>query len=68
MAHNVLVLLSDEHDPRIAGHAGHPLARTPNLDRLAAEYADRWNASGTAALTPSARIGAAGAATEDFWI
>ena len=36
MACNVVVLLSDEHDPRVAGHAGHPLARTPNLDRLAA--------------------------------
>jgi choline-sulfatase len=34
--HNVLILLSDEHDPRISGAAGHPLARTPNLDRLAA--------------------------------
>lgn len=32
---NVLVLLSDEHDPRISGIAGHPLARTPNLDALA---------------------------------
>lgn len=34
--HNVLVLLSDEHDPRVSGAAGHRLARTPNLDRLAA--------------------------------
>lgn len=35
-SHNVLVLLSDEHDPRVTGSAGHLLARTPNLDRLAA--------------------------------
>jgi choline-sulfatase len=34
--HNVLVLFSDEHDPRITGMAGHPLVRTPNLDALAA--------------------------------
>jgi choline-sulfatase len=32
---NVLILLSDEHDPRISGMAGHPLARTPSLDALA---------------------------------
>ncbi len=34
--HNVLVLLSDEHDPRLTGAAGHRFARTPTLDRLAA--------------------------------
>ncbi len=28
--------MSDEHDPAVMGCAGHPLARTPNLDRLAA--------------------------------
>ena len=33
--HNVLFLLSDEHDPRVSGVAGHRLARTPNIDRLA---------------------------------
>ena len=33
---NVLVIMSDEHDPAVMGCAGHPLARTPNLDRLAA--------------------------------
>jgi choline-sulfatase len=33
---NLLVLMSDEHNPRVLGAAGHPLARTPNLDRLAA--------------------------------
>lgn len=32
---NVLVLFSDEHDPRHMGIAGSPLAQTPNLDRLA---------------------------------
>lgn len=29
--------MSDEHNPKIMGCAGHPLVRTPNLDRLAAQ-------------------------------
>lgn len=33
---NVLVIMSDEHDPRIMGCTGHPFVRTPNLDALAA--------------------------------
>lgn len=33
---NVLFLFSDEHSAGIMGCAGHPLIRTPNLDRLAA--------------------------------
>ena len=33
---NLLIIMSDEHDPAAMGCAGHPLARTPNLDRLAA--------------------------------
>jgi choline-sulfatase len=34
---NILVILSDEHDPHVAGCYGHPAVRTPHLDRLAAE-------------------------------
>jgi len=33
---NLLVLMSDEHNPKMLGCAGHPLARTPHLDALAA--------------------------------
>ena len=33
---NLLVLMSDEHNARMMGCAGHPLAKTPNLDALAA--------------------------------
>jgi choline-sulfatase len=33
---NLLVIMSDEHNPKVLGAAGHGLARTPNLDRLAA--------------------------------
>jgi choline-sulfatase len=32
----VLILKSDEHNPRIASTDGHPFIRTPNLERLAA--------------------------------
>lgn len=33
---NLLIILSDQHHPRLMGCAGHPLVRTPNIDRLAA--------------------------------
>jgi choline-sulfatase len=33
---NVLVLMSDEHNPKFLGAAGHPFIATPNLDALAA--------------------------------
>jgi choline-sulfatase len=33
---NLIVILSDEHNPKVAGYAGHPIVQTPNLDRLAA--------------------------------
>jgi hypothetical protein len=32
---NVLFILSDQHNAKCLGHAGHPVAKTPNLDRLA---------------------------------
>src|SRR3954470_24441624 len=34
---NLLLRFSDEHNARMAGYAGAPVVRTPNLDRLAAE-------------------------------
>jgi choline-sulfatase len=33
---NVLFIMSDEHNRRVMGCAGHPMIRTPNFDRLAA--------------------------------
>ncbi len=33
---NLVIIMSDEHNPKLLGCAGHPLVRTPNLDRLAA--------------------------------
>jgi choline-sulfatase len=35
-AQNLLFIMSDEHDPRYAGAAGHHAVQTPALDRLAA--------------------------------
>lgn len=34
---NILLIMSDEHAPMFSGPYGHPLVRTPNMDRLAAE-------------------------------
>ncbi|MGH6620217.1 MAG: sulfatase-like hydrolase/transferase, partial [Alphaproteobacteria bacterium] len=33
---NMLVLMSDEHNPKILGCYGHSVAKTPHLDGLAA--------------------------------
>lgn len=33
---NMLFIMSDEHNKRVLGAAGHPMIRTPHLDRLAA--------------------------------
>lgn len=45
---NLLILMSDEHNPKIAGYAGHRIVSTPALDALAAR-GSRF----TAAYTPS---------------
>ena len=34
--YNVLLLMSDEHNPRVIGSYGDPVVQTPTLDRLAA--------------------------------
>ena len=33
---NLIILMSDEHNPKFLGCAGHPFIATPNLDALAA--------------------------------
>ena len=45
---NLLVIMSDEHNRKIAGYAGHPIVGTPALDRLAA-----GGCCFTSAYTPS---------------
>jgi choline-sulfatase len=45
---NLLFILSDEHSRRVLGCYGHPMIRTPNLDRLAARgirFADAYTNS-----------------------
>ena len=32
---NVIVIMSDEHNPKVMGCAGHPVVSTPHLDELA---------------------------------
>src|SRR5438105_1687484 len=32
---NLLLIMSDEHNPKVLGAAGHPVIHTPNLDALA---------------------------------
>src|SRR5690606_17075772 len=33
---NLVVIMSDEHNPKVMGCAGHDIVQTPHLDRLAA--------------------------------
>ena len=33
---NLLIIMSDEHNPKVMGCAGHPIVKTPHLDALAA--------------------------------
>jgi len=47
-AKNLLLIMSDEHDPRYMGASGHSVVETPSLDRLA-ERGTRF----TNAYTPS---------------
>ena len=52
---NLIVLMSDEHTSTVAGCYGHPLARTPNLDALAARGARFENAYTTCPVCVPAR-------------
>src|ERR671917_614488 len=35
-ATNLLIIMSEEHNPKVMGCNGHPLVKTPNIDALAA--------------------------------
>ena len=54
---NLLVLMSDEHNPRAMGCAGHALAQTPHLDRLAARGTRFTSAYTTSPICVPARAG-----------
>lgn len=36
---NILIIISDEHDPAVTDCYGHPIVKTPNMDKLAEEGA-----------------------------
>ncbi|MEO8144850.1 MAG: sulfatase-like hydrolase/transferase [Betaproteobacteria bacterium] len=54
---NLLVLMSDEHNPRALGCSGHPLAQTPQLDGLAARGTRFTSAYTTSPICVPARAG-----------
>ena len=56
-AQNVLVIMSDEHNPRVLGCAGHPVIHTPHLDALAARGTMFTSAYTTSPVCIPARAG-----------
>lgn len=52
---NVLLICSDEHDPRYMGCSGHPLVKTPNMDKLAARGTRFTNAYTSSPICVPAR-------------
>lgn len=52
---NLLILMSDEHNPKIMGCAGNAVVATPNLDRLAARGARFTSAYTTCPICVPAR-------------
>ena len=56
-APNFLVIMSDEHNPKVMGCAGHSLVQTPNLDALAARGTYFSSAYTTSPVCIPARAG-----------
>ena len=54
---NLLILMSDEHNPAMMGCAGHPIVTTPHLDRLAARGVRFTHAYTTSPICVPARAG-----------
>ena len=54
---NLLVIMSDEHNPKVLGCAGHPVIHTPNLDALAARGTRFASAYTTSPVCIPARAG-----------
>lgn len=54
---NIVLIVSDQHNPHVMGCAGDPVVQTPNLDRLAAEGARLNGCYTPAPLCAPARIG-----------
>ena len=56
-APNLLVIMSDEHNPKVMGCNGHPVVSTPNLDALAARGTMFSSAYTTSPVCIPARAG-----------
>lgn len=54
---NLVVIMSDEHNPKVMGCAGHPVVTTPNLDALAARGTRFTGAYTTSPVCIPARAG-----------
>ena len=54
---NLVVIMSDEHNPKVCGYAGHGVIATPNLDRLAANGTSFGSAYTTSPVCIPARAG-----------
>lgn len=53
---NILIIMSDQHGPHFSGPYGHPLIKTPNLDRLAENGVTFDNAYTTCPVCVPARM------------
>ncbi len=53
---NLLIIMSDEHGPMFSGAYGHPIVRTPHMDRLAAGGARFENAYCNSPLCSPSRM------------
>lgn len=53
---NVLIILSDQHNAKCLGAAGHSIVKTPNLDRLAAEGVFFTNAIAQSTICTPSRV------------
>ena len=54
-APNLLIIMDDEHNKKVLGYNGHPVVRTPNLDRLAARSTVYDNAYSSSPICVPAR-------------
>jgi choline-sulfatase len=52
---NLLIIMDDEHNKKVLGYNGHPLVKTPNLDRLAHQGTVYENAYSSSPICVPAR-------------
>jgi len=57
MTKNLVIIMSDEHNMKVLGSAGHPLIKTPALDKLAAEGTRFTSAYCTSPICVPSRAG-----------